>query len=311
MSTLREALDEYLEMRRAFGYRLRLAGGLLRQFVRFADEEGAIFITVDLALRWARLPARAHPAQWANRLGMVRGFAQYCSAIDPRTEIPAQHLLTGRYPRRQPYLYSDEEIDQLLHAARRLPSPTGLRAATYETYLGLLAVTGMRMNEAIHLDRDDVDLSVGTVHVRQSKLGKSRFIPIHPSTREAMERYQALRDRLHPEPQTPSFLLAETGARLGEFSVRATFVKLSHQIGLRGPEDRRGPRLHDFRHRFAVQTLLNWYRSGIDAERYLPQLATYLGHVHVHDTYWYLSAVPELLHWASLRLEATPEGSKP
>jgi integrase len=241
---------------------------------------------------------------------MVRRFAQYCSAIEPRTEIPAPQLLSGHYPRRPPYLYSAEEIDRLLQAARRLPSPTGLRAATYETYLGLLAITGMRMSEAILLDREDVDLSLGVVHVRRAKLGKSRLIPIHPSTREALERYQSLRDRIRPGPQTSSFLLAETGARLGEFSVRATFIKLSHQIGLRGPGDRRGPRLHDFRHRFAVQTLLSWYRSGVDAERCLPQLATYLGHVHVHDTYWYLTAVPELLHWASLRLEATPESSR-
>lgn len=311
MSRLQEALNEYLEMRRALGYRLRLAGSLLRQFVRFAEAEGAAFITVDLALRWARLPSQAHPAHWANRLGMVRRFAQYCSATESRTEIPAPQLLTGSYPRRQPYLYNDEEVDQLLQAARRLPSPTGLRAATYETYLGLLAVTGMRMSEAIQLDREDVDLSLGVVHVRQAKLGKSRVLPIHPSTREALGRYQALRDRLCPELQTSSFLLAETGARLGEFSVRATFIKLSHQVGLRGPGDRQGPRLHDFRHRFAVRTLLSWYRSGVDAERCLPRLATYLGHVHVQDTYWYLTAVPELLHWASLRLEATPGSSRP
>lgn len=311
MSRLQECLNEYLEMRRALGYKLRLAGALLHQLVRFAEREGAGFLTVDLALRWARSPARAHPAQWGNRLGMARRFAQYCRATEPRTEIPQQQFLTGRYPRRPPYLYSEEEIDRLLQAARRLPSPNGLRAATYETYLGLLVVTGMRMNEAIRLDREDVDLSLGVLHVCGAKLGKSREIPIHPSTREALARYQSRRDRIYPEPQTSSFLLAETGARLGEFSVRATFIKLSHQIGLRSPGDRQGPRLHDFRHRFAVQTLLRWYRSGVDAERCLPKLATYLGHVHVQDTYWYLTAVPELLHWASLRLEAMPESSRP
>lgn len=311
MSTLRQALEEYLAMRRALGFQLRLAGAALHQFVRFVEQEGVDFITVDLALHWARQPTGAQPPQWANRLAMVRRFARYRSATDPRTQIPEQRLLPHRYPRRSPYIYRDEEINRLLQAARQLPSKTGLREATYETYLGLLVVTGMRMNEAIQLDQRDVDLSHDILHIRRTKFGKSRDVPIHPSTRDALGKYQYLRDQIHPKAKTSSFLLSEQGNRLGEFSVRATFVKLSHQIGLRKPGDRRGPRLHDFRHRFAVQALLGWYRSGVDVERYLPKLATYLGHVHVNDTYWYLTAVPELLQWASRRLEEVQEGSSP
>lgn len=311
MKSLRQALEEYLATRRALGFKLRLAGAALHQFVSFAEQEDADFITVELAVRWARQPAQAQPAQWANRLGMVRRFAQYRSATDPRTEIPAQQLLPHRYRRKTPYIYRDEEIDQLLQAARQLPSATGLRAATYETFLGLLAVTGMRISEAIQLDQTDVDLSHDVLLIRRTKFDKSRYVPIHPSTQDALDRYRRRRDQIYPRPQTPSFFLSEQGNRLGEFSVRATFVKLSHQIGLRNPGDSHGPRLHDLRHRFAVRTLLLWYRSDIDAERHLPQLATYLGHAHVNDTYWYLTAVPELLRCASLRLEEMPEGSAP
>ena len=308
MTSLRQAVEEYLAMRRALGFKLRLAGAGLDEFVCFAEQQGMDHITADLALRWACLPTGAQPPQWANRLSWVRCFARYCSATDPRTQIPAQELLPHRYPRRAPHIYRDEEIGQLLQAARELPSKTGLRPATYETYLGLLVVTGMRMNEAIHLDRGDVDLSRDILHIRRTKFGKSRDVPIHPSTHEALSRYRHLRDRTYPCPQTAAFLLSEQGNRLGEFSVRATFVKLSHQIGLRSPGDRRGPRLHDFRHRFAVTTLLGWYRHGIDVEQNLPKLATYLGHVHINDTYWYLTAVPELLQWASRRLEEIQEG---
>ena len=311
MSTLRQALEEYLAMRRALGFKLRLAGAALHRFVSFLEQESADFITVDLALRWARQPARAQPPQWANRLAMVRRFAQYRSATDPRTEIPAQQLLPHRYPRRAPYIYQDDEIDRLLQAARELPSKTGLRAAIYEIYLGLLVVTGMRMSEAIQLDQRDVDLSQDILHIRRTKFGKSRYVPIHPTTRDALRKYQCLRDRIYPRAKTASFLISEQGNRLGEFSVRATFIKLSHQIGLRSPGDRRGPRLHDFRHRLAVQTLLGWYRRGVDVERHLPKLATYLGHVHVNDTYWYLTAVPELLQWANRRIEAVQESSAP
>jgi integrase/recombinase XerD len=304
-----DALDEYLKVRRALGFKLKNPGGLLRRFVTYAEGEGTSSITTELALRWAMAQKKCQPAQWANRLSVVRRFARHMSALDPTTEIPPQGLLPYRFRRIQPYLYTEEEIVRLIEAAKKLPSPLGLRAATYATLFGLLAVTGMRMSEPIALDRDDVDLTRGILTVHRTKFGKTRIVPVHASTLEALRRYSELRDRLYPRAQTRSFFLSERGTRLTVWCVRWTFVRLSHQIGLRGPDDRHGPRLHDLRHRFAVQTLLGWYRTGLNVEQHLPELSAYLGHVHVNDTYWYISSVPELLELATLRLE--DQGGEP
>ena len=311
MSELRTALEEYLAIRRALGFKLHLSGRLLQRFVDFADREGATTITADLALRWATEPAQAQPAQWANRLGMVRCFAQYRQAVDPHTQVPSPDLLPYQYRRPDPYLYSEGEVRQLMHAARQLSSAAGLRPHTYVTLFGLLAVTGMRTNELLQLDRGDVDLIEGVLTVLGAKYGKSRYIPIHASTSGALQRYATLRDRLCRNPQSPGFFISERGTRITEWSLRWTFVKLSRDIGFRGPTDSHGPRLLDFRHRFAVNTLVRWYRAGIEVERHLPDLATYLGHVHITDTYWYLTDVPELMHLAARRLERSVRGGQP
>ena len=207
------------------------------------------------------------PAQWANRLGIVRRFGPLCARRGPSPRgAPARPASRTRYRRSQPYLYSDGEIDDLLRAAQGLSGTTGLRPCTYATLLALLAVTGMRSSEPLRLNRDDVDLARGVLTVRKSKFGKSRYIPVHESTRQSLSNYAAQRDRLCPNPGSPSFFLSEHGARITEWALRWTFVKLSRQVGLRGPSDSRGPRLHDLRHRFAVETLLRWYRDGIDVE---------------------------------------------
>lgn len=257
-------------------------------------------------------PAKAQPAQWANRLAMVRRFARYCSAIEPRTIVPPPDLLPHRYRRpSSPYIYRDEEIARLIEAAKRLPSTIGLRPQTYAALFGLYAATGMRCNEPLRLDRSDADLVNGVLTVRDTKFGKSRYVPLHPSAQRALQAYTACCERLCPNPVSPSFFLSERGTRLTEWAVRWTFVKLSREIGLRGAEDSHGPRLHDLRHRLAVNTLLRWYRDGVDVERHLPELATYLGHGHITDTYWYLTATPELLQQALLRVEQSQTGSHP
>jgi integrase len=311
MSPLRQALEEYLAVRRALGFKLRGVGSTLRRFVELAEGKGVSFITTELALCWAQQPAEADPAYWATRLGMVRCFARHCSTLDSRTEVPPEGLLPHRFQRKPPYLYSAVEILRLIEAAKRLPSRTGLRAATYATLLGLMAVTGMRTGEPIGLDRGDVDLDRGVITIRRTKFDKSRYVPVDPSTQQALGQYQLQRDRLHPDPQSPSFFLSEQGIRVSQWAIERTFVKLSHEIGLREPSDRRGPRLHDLRHSFAVATILDWYREGLDVERHLPKLATYLGHAHVNDTYWYLSATPELLQLAVQRLEDTDGEQRP
>jgi integrase/recombinase XerD len=308
MSPLRTALTEYLALRRALGFKLQTAESILRQFVHCAEREGALWITTDLALRWATQPQGVQPAHWATRLGMVRGFAQYCRALDARTEVPPPGLLPYRYRRQPPYIYSEQEITRLLTAARHLPSVTGLRPYTYATLLGLLVVTGMRLREALHLDRTDVEGIHGSLTIRQTKFGKTRCLPLHPSTREVLHQYARFRDQLWPRPSTVRFFLSERGTPLTVWSVQRTFVRLSRQIGLRRATARSGPRLHDLRHSFAVRTLLHWYRTGADVEQRMPTLSAYLGHAHVNDTFWYLSATPELFHKVLQHLDTDREG---
>lgn len=309
MKTLSHHLAEYLELRRRLGFKLTNVRYELAKFVRFAQMEKASFITTKLALRWASQIKGGHPAHRTTRLSMLRRFADYMSAVDPRTEVPPQGSLPHRYFRKNPYFYSDTEINDLIKAARQIPSPKGLRAATYSTLFGLLAVTGMRLGEALALDRQDVDLDRGVLRIRQAKFNKSRLVPIHSSTRDKLQQYQDLRDQIIPGPRYASFLVSEQGTRLTGYIVRHWFIRLSRQIGFRQRSDRHGPRIHDMRHRFVIKTLLRWYTTNQDVDARLPELATYIGHGHVSDTYWYISAIPELLQLATKRLEAASRRS--
>lgn len=310
MKSLRTHLQQYLQLRRRLGFKLSRPGRLLPQFVRFAREQKASFITTQLALRWATQPVHCHPTWWTARLGIVRRFAHYLSAEDARTEIPPHGLLPHRYRRKSPYLYTDREVRDLMAAARRLPSPRRLRGPTYATLFGLLVVTGLRVGEALGLDRADVDLAQALLTVRQTKGGQPRVVPLHPSTNRALRRYARRRDRLCPRPQSSRFFLSERGTALTYWIVRQWFIKFSRQIGLREPSDRHGPRLHDLRHRFSIRTLVQWYRTDQDVEAHLPELAIYLGHRHVTDTYWYLSATPELLQLATRRWQRQKGGHR-
>lgn len=306
MSSLRKAVEDYLEMHRNLGYKLRMPTCLLRHFAAFAEARGAEYVTTALALQWAQRPPEVLPATQAWRLSFVRRFARWHAAIDSRTEVPPESLLPHQYRRKPPYIYSDDEIERLVRVAAALPSSLGLRRWTYSTLFGLLAATGMRSGEAVNLDRNDVDLYHGVLFIRRTKFGKSRLIPLHPSTVEALAAYADKRDALIRSTTTPAFFLSEKMRRITRRSADRTFAHVSAQIGLRPTEVGRsqghGPRLHDMRHRFAVMTLLDFYRKGLDVERELPKLSTYLGHVHVDATYWYLEAVPELLQLATDRL---------
>ena len=315
MSTLRNAVEEYVTVRRGLGTQLRLPAAALRRFVDFLEHEKADFVTTELALRWAQQPPRCQPATWADRLGVVRRFAAWRSASDPRTQVPPRGLLPHRRRRMTPYIYSDQDIVQLLAEATRLPSSTGLRPLTYTTLFGLLAVTGLRPGEALALDVTDVDLLGSVLAVRKTKFGKSRFVPVHDSTRDALAHYAKHRDLLCPRRQTNAFFISELGTRLYQEIAAYTFAKVSRAIGLRasvaGKRKGRGPRLQDLRHRFATRKLIDWYRAGFDVEREMPKLATYLGHVHVRHTYWYIEAVPELLQLATERLSLRRQEVKP
>ena len=309
MNTLTEAIHEYVGMRQSLGFKLLQVEAWLKDFAIFMDTRGETWVTSELALKWAIQPIGGQPGHWAKRLTAVRGFARYRSATDARTEIPEPRLLANRQKRAKPYLYSENEISNLLAAASTLKSDSGLRGQTYYCLFGLLAVTGLRISEALALQRQDVDLRQGLLTIRGAKFGKSRLVPLHESTRGVLAQYAKSRDAAFNHPIDANFLLSEQGKALRASTARRTFRQLSVQIGLRGPEDRRGPRLHDYRHRFATETLLRWYRSGEDIERRLPALSTFLGHSRTSDTYWYISACPELMGEAARRLEQRWEQS--
>jgi Site-specific recombinase XerD len=304
MNTLREAVEEYLTLRRSLGFKLRDASKGLRDFVSFMEAHRAPYITHSLALTWAQHPASVQPAEWARRLSFVRLFARHRSATDPRTQIPPAGFLPYRPKRARPYLYSDAELSALLSAALSLSGDGELRPWTYHCLFGLLSVSGMRLSEARNLEIQDVDLDAAMLTVRGTKFGKSRLVPLHASTRDVLADYIARRERVWAaRPVSPYLFVSNRGNRLDGAEIHRTFYALSRQTGLRGPTDSHGPRLHDLRHRFAVTTLLRWYRAGEDAEPRLPLLSTYLGHVHIGDTYWYLSSWPELMREAMRRLE--------
>jgi len=297
---LAQSARQYLKLRRALGFKLEHAGLYLPDFVAFLAAQGSPVITTALALRWAQQPPTALPVSWTGRLDAIRGFARYHHALDERTEVPPSDLIprNGRRPR--PYIYTGREIAALMQAARRLSYP--LQAATYETVIGLLAVTGMRIGEARALDDGDVDWARSLLAVNRSKFQKSRLVPVHASTLAALRRYAAQRDRVFPRRPTPSFFVTSIGTRLVKQYFGHVFRRLVRTSGV-GRDGERRPRIHDMRHSFAVNTLRDAYRSGSDAEHRMLALSTYLGHVSPSATYWYLTATPELLGLACRRLE--------
>lgn len=309
MNRLGQHRDEYLTIRRALGYKLVGEAQLLAGFVAFAEKAGATAVTTDLAVAWTTTTTNASAVYLARRMRAVRSFARYLHSLDPATEIPPVDLFPSRKYRPTPYLYSDAEVAALMAAAGELTQP--LRAATFETLIGLLAATGMRISEAMRLDRDDLDRVNGLLIVSDSKYGKSREVLLHPSTVKALTRYGDRRDRLSPCPSAPSFFVSMRGTRLLHETVQPTFRRLFRRVGLKPRSPSCRPRIHSFRHSFAVNTLIGWYRDGGDVAARLPLLSTYLGHSDPAATYWYLSAAPELLGLAAERLELAAGGRRP
>jgi integrase len=306
MNSLQEALVEYLQLRRSLGFKLQDPGLQLPRFVAFLEKHGSTYITTDLAMAWAQHATSGQPAEWAKRLGFVRGFARHRRATDGRTEVPPQGLLPHRSKRARPYLYSDDEIARLLEATLKLPTnrhSTPLRPWVFYCLLGLLSATGLRLSEALNLHVADVDLDQELLTIRGAKLGKTRIVPLHASTTQVLADYLRRREAFFGPAISPYVFVSGTGNRLDQAHLHRTFYALSRQVGLRAEHASHGPRLHDLRHRVAVRVLTQWYQSGEDAARRLPVLSTYLGHVRVQDTYWYLSAWPELMAQAMSRLE--------
>jgi integrase/recombinase XerD len=303
MTELEVMIGDYLKVRRALGHKMEMAERLLGQFRSYYERAGATRITSDLAVAWATLPAGSSAGWWAQRLGVLRCFAAWLQTLEPGTEVPPTDVLTGRFYRTVPYLYSDADVTGMMAAARELPFP--LQRHTYETLIGLLAVTGLRIGETIRLDRRDVSFDPGIVRVRNSKFDKSRAVPLHPSAAGALARYAQQRDQLCRTPRCDSFFLSTVGTRLRYSVVHPTFKRLARQAGLQPRSQRCRPRIHDLRHSFAVRALIDCYAKDGDVQALLPLLSTYLGHADPESTYWYVTAAPELLSLVSRLLEDT------
>ena len=300
MSRLRTILERYVHMRQGLGYKYEGPARRLSDFVSFMEARNTDTITAALAMEWVTRIGRQ--PTWAGRLTDVRCFAQHVAHFDPATEVPPADAVPARR-RAKPYIYTDAEVEALLAAALLLPPARALRRWTYYCLFGLIAVTGLRHSEALKLRRDDVDLDQGVLTIRETKFGKSRLIPLHASAVVVLRGYSARRDEHLDPPRSPYFFVAEQGGQLLHQYVHRVFWRLSRQIGLRQKGQRNGPRIHDLRHRFAVKTLINWYRAGQDVAEQLPVLSTFLGHVGVRDTYWYLSTTPELMSQAARLLD--------
>lgn len=306
MKSLSQRLNEYLAMRRSMGFDLTFDERVLRKFTTFGDENGFDRISTPLFLDWKSNYGNADNNTWSYRLGMVRRFAFWLAEHDDRTEIPSSRLVTGRYRRRVPYIYAPKQIAEIVAEAGRLPSPYGLRAALWQTLFGLIAVTGMRVNEALSLDCHDVDLQRAVLTLRNTKNGRDRQLPVKEDTVAQLALYAGLRDRLVAR-QSPRFFVKEDGGTAGDCGARYNFAQVSRNIALRSPQaynrHGHGPRIHDLRHTFAVHTILDWFRDGRDIEAEMYKLSTYLGHSEPKHTFWYIEAAPELMQLAAERAE--------
>ena len=309
VSALGQSAAEYLALRRSLGHQLAAAGRLLPRFVAYLDQAGAQTVTTQAALAWAQEPdARPGSTVWACRLTVARGFARHMAGIDPRTEIPPAELIGYRQHRRSPFIFSEADIAAVMAQARLIRRP--LSAITCETLIGLLAATGMRVGEALGLDRGDINWPEGVLLIRRSKFAKSRQVVLHPSSLHALARYARRRDQLQPHPATPGFFVSMRGARLAYQVVHANFRRLCQASGV-GARSAVRPRIHDLRHSFAVGCLLRWYQEGADVQARLAWLSAYLGHRDPRYTYWYLSAAPELLAHAARLLDGPGQQDTP
>ena len=309
MSALSQAAEDYLALRHSLGHKLADAERLLPRFIDWLDRQGIQTVTVEAALAWAQGPdADPGSTVWARRLTVARGFARHMAGIDPRTEIPPAGLIGYRQRRRPPFIFSDADVAAVMAQARTLRWP--LPALTHETLIGLLAATGMRVGEALRLDRADIDWPGGLLLIRESKFTKSRQVALHPTTLDALARYSRRRDELQPAGHAPAVFVSMRGTRLIYAVVQEVFRNCCRVSGV-GAGSAARPRIHDLRHSFAVGCLLRWYREGADVQSRLPWLSAYLGHKDPRSTYWYLSAAPELLACAARLLDANGQETAP
>jgi integrase/recombinase XerD len=300
MNKLKKILADYIALRRSLGFEMTKHDIALREFLKFFMAQKAQYLTIKLALQWARKPQDTNPAWWTDRLSMLRGFAGYWKTIDPRTEVPPVHLLLPWYKRPMPHIYTEEQIDQILKATQRLSPPHNF---IYWTLFGLLTATGIRIGEALALNNEDVDLKQGLITIREAKCHKSRILPVDCTTKHVLQRYTQQRNRWFQAPKASSFFVAMDGRRPSHYCAWRRFGRIIAQLRIESPSTKCAPRLHDLRHTFAVRSLISFYQSGQNIDRKIHALSIYLGHKGIACTYWYLTAVPELMSMALAKLE--------
>jgi integrase len=297
---------DYIALRRGLGYRSPSQERALRAFARYLDgqaHDGPI--PLELSLDWAAFTVSVDPCNPARRLTTVRGFLRHLAALDGATEVPAPGLLGTTGHRKPPHIYSDQEIAELLRATAGLAPVAGLRPRCYATLFGLLACTGLRISEAVALACAEVDLVGGLLTVRAGKRGRMRLVPLHPSAVAPLRDYAAERERRYGPPgDGAAFFRTDRSDRVSYNAANSTFTALRRQLGWTADGRTRAPRIHDLRHRMVVRRIQTWHASGVDVDRKVAVLATYLGHVEVRELYWYLSAVPELMSIIANRFEA-------
>ena len=298
-------VQDYLDERRRLGFALAIPGALLLGFARFADRAGHRGpLTVQLMMGWAREEAkRAEPATWARRLAILRPFAMHRAQVEPGTEIPSANVFAQKRRRPTPHIYTTAEIADLLAAARRLPPAGTLRPLTYETFFGLVAATGLRLSEALHLQSGDFDVGGSMLTVRQTKFCKSRLVPLHPTTAAALAHYLAARRRFAPAASDAPLFVSLSGTALVKRTVHGVFARLRAELGWTTRGTLPMPRIHDLRHSFVCRRVALWHEAGADIDNAMLALSTYVGHAKVSDTYWYLTAVPDLMAVAAKRFE--------
>lgn len=302
--TMQSRVEEYLCYRRSLGYRLKVEGAQLLDFAQYADKEGCGgHLTTELTLRWVRLPRNCSPPYWARRLEVIRCFARYVAVFDPLSEVPPKGILGPAHRRTTPHIYSEKEIGLLLKACGELKAVNGLRPHTYTTLFGLLSCTGLRISEAIKLTDGDVDLDRGVLTIRETKFHKSRLVPLHPSVTEVLKEYVQLRSYHCPIRLSPTFFISNTGKALPYSTVNYVFKTLRRKLGWDSSEMSRRCRIYDLRHTFATRQLTLWQEQEENVSILLSALSVYMGHVKVSDTYWYLSAIPELFAAAAEAFE--------
>jgi integrase len=307
---IRQGVEEYLTIRQSLGFRLDHPKRMLRNFVSFLEQEDSSYISTDLIVKWANLPKNTQLFTRAARFSIIRKFIEYWHNFDSSAEVPPKDLLIYSYRRKPPYIYTDEEVSRLLLACKKLTSKIGLRKHTYQVFFGLIACTGLRRSEVIILDKEHIDFDRSIITIKNSKFNRSRMVPIHSTVLKHLIEYNQHRDQLFPILKTNAFFVSEKGLRLNRSAIRDTFLEISQIIGIRNQSDRCGPRIHDLRHRFAVKTIIKWYKSGINVDQRMPILSTYLGHIDPRYTYWYLSNIPELMNLALSRLSGVLGAAK-